>query len=84
MLLLLTTIIEMIIVMIMIALKGAICDPLQSSHCTANCLQVQHISSSGQGAIVCKLCATHLMLILCSMSCAMWYEGMAQETNLPI
>ena len=40
---------------------------LQSPHCTANCLQ--HIRSSGPGAIVCKSRATHRALITCNMSC---------------
>ena len=50
-----------IIIMIMIALIlviGAIGEfKLQSPHCATNCLQ--HVRSSGQGAIVCKSCATH-------------------------
>ena len=40
---------------------------LQSPHCAANCLQ--HVRSSGPGAIVCKLRATHRALITCNMSC---------------
>ena len=36
--------------MIIISLKGAIRDFLQSPHCAVNCLQ--HIHSSGPGAIV--------------------------------
>ena len=43
------SVIIMIIIM-MIALKGAIRDFLQSPHCAANCLQ--HVGSSGLGAIV--------------------------------
>ena len=43
---------------IMIALKGAVEEFLRSPHCAANCLQ--NVSSRGQGAIVCKLRATHL------------------------
>ena len=38
--------------MIIIAFKGAIRDFLQSPHSAANCLQ--HVRSSGQGAIVCN------------------------------
>ena len=36
---------------------------LQSPHCVANCLQ--HPSSSGQGAVVCKLHSTHQALLKC-------------------
>ena len=38
-------------IMIMIAFKGPFRDFLQSPHWAANCLQ--HVSSSGQGAIMC-------------------------------
>ena len=65
---------------IMIAFKGAVRDFLQSPHCTANCLQ--HVRSSGQGAIVCKSRATHGALITCNMSCATWYEGTTQLLSL--
>ena len=40
---------------------------LQSPHCTMNCLQ--HVRSSGPGAIVCNSRATHRALITCNMSC---------------
>ena len=50
-------------VIIIIAFKGAIRDFLQSPHSAANCLQ--HVRSSGPGAIVCKSCATHQVLITC-------------------
>ena len=40
---------------------------LTMSSCTSNCLQ--HIRSSGQGAIMHKSCATHQVLITCNMSC---------------
>ena len=40
---------------------------LQSPHCVTNCLQ--HVRSSGPGAIVCKSCATHRALITCNMPC---------------
>ena len=56
-----------IIIIIIIALKGAIRDFLQSPHSAANCLQ--HARSSGPGAIVCKSRATHPALITCNMSC---------------
>ena len=65
---------------IIIALRGAIPDFLQSSHCAANFLQ--HVRSSGQGAIVCKSHATHRAFITCFTSCATWYEGAAQLLSL--
>ena len=49
---------------------------LGSSHCAANCLQ--HVRSSGPGAIVCKSRAAHRTLIACNLQCATWYEGTAQ------
>ena len=55
------------IIIIIIAFQGTIQDFWQSLHCSANCLQ--HIHSSGPGAIVCKSCATHWVLITCNMSC---------------
>ena len=51
-------IIMIIMIMIMIALKSAV-------HCAINSLQ--HVHSSGRGAIVCKLHARHGALITCSM-----------------
>ena len=59
-------IIIIIIIIVIIAFKGAIRDFLQSPHCAANCLQ--HIRSSGPGAIVCKSHATHRTPITCNMS----------------
>ena len=55
--------VSVIIIMIIITLKGAIRDFLQSHHSAANCLQ--HVRSSGPGAIVCKLHAAHRALITC-------------------
>ena len=52
-----------LIIIIIIAFKGAILDFLQSPHSAANCLQ--HARSSGSGAIVCKSRATHQALITC-------------------
>ena len=52
-----------IIIIIIIAFKGAIRDFLQSPHSAANCLQ--HVRSSGPGAIVCKSRATHRALSTC-------------------
>ena len=59
-------IIIIIIIILTIAFKGAIRDFLQSPHCAAN--RLQHVRSSGPGAIVCKSRATHRVLITCSMS----------------
>ena len=52
-----------ITIIIIIAFKGAIRDFLQSPHSAENCLQ--HVRSSGPGAIVCKSRATHRALITC-------------------
>ena len=46
----------MIMIMTMIAFKGAIRDILQSPHCAPN--RLQHARSSGPGAIVCNACNT--------------------------
>ena len=51
------------IIIIIIAFKGAVWDFLQSPHSAANCLQ--HVCSSGPGAVVCKTRATHRALIMC-------------------
>ena len=69
---------EIIIIMIIIiALKGAVQD---SPHCAANCLR--HVRSSTPGTIACKSCATHRALITCNMLCATCYEGTAQLFSL--
>ena len=52
-----------LIIIIIIAFKGAFRDFIQSPHSAANCLQ--HVRSSGPGAIVCKSRATHRALITC-------------------
>ena len=66
---------------IIITFKGAIRDFFQSPHSAANCLQ--HVRSSGPGAIVCKSRATHLALSRASvMLRAFWYEGTAQLLSL--
>ena len=49
---------------------------LRSPHWAANWLQ--HIRSSGLGAIVCLSHATHRALNSCNMSCATWFEGTPQ------
>ena len=54
-----------IIIIIIIAFQGAIRDFLQSPHCAAN--RLQHVRSSGPGAIVCKSRAAHRALITCNM-----------------
>ena len=51
------------VMIIIIAFRGAIRDFLQSPHSAVNCLQ--HVRSSGLGAIVCKSRATHRTLITC-------------------
>ena len=58
-----------IIIIIIVAFKGAIRVFLQSPHCAAICLQ--HVRSSGPGAIVCKSRATHRALITFNMWCYM-------------
>ena len=69
------------IIKIIIALKGAIPDFLQSPHCATN--RLQHVRSSDPGAIVCKSRATtRRTLITCNMSRATWYEGTAQLLSL--
>ena len=73
------TIIIIIIIIIISAFKGAIRDFLQSPHSAANCLQ--HVRSSGPGAIVCKSRATHRALITCKCR-ATWYEGTARLLSL--
>ena len=60
------------------ALKGVIQDFLQSPHSAANCLQ--HVRSSGPGAIVCKSRATHRALITwkCHVTCHLvWRDSSA-------
>ena len=52
-----------LIIIIIIAFKGASRDFSQSPHSAANCLQ--HVCSSGPGAAVCKSRATHWALIAC-------------------
>ena len=52
-----------LIIIIIIAFKGAVRDFLQSPHSAVNCLQ--HARSSGLGAVVCKSRATHRALITC-------------------
>ena len=58
---------NLIIIIIIIAFQGAIRDYLQSPHSAAKCLQ--HVRSSGPGAVVCKSHATHRALITCNMLC---------------
>ena len=58
-----SSIMIIIIMTIIIAFKSAIQDFLQSPHSATNCLQ--HVRSSGPGAIMCKSRATHRALITC-------------------
>ena len=51
-----------IIIIIIIAFKGAIRDLSQYPHCAAN--RLQHVRSSGPCTIVCKSHATHRSLII--------------------
>ena len=53
---------------------------LQSLHCATNCLQ--HVRSSGQGAIMCESHATHRAIISFNTSCATWYERTAQLLSM--
>ena len=79
MMVLTTTIImkKMMMMMMMIMMMMIIIAFLQPHHCATNCLQ--HVRSSGHGAIECKSRATHRAHIMCNMS---WYEGTAQLLNL--
>ena len=55
---------------IIITFKGAIRDFLQSPHCAAN--RLQHVRSSGPGAVECKSRATHRALVTlatCRVTC---------------
>ena len=63
MIIIIIIIIIIIVIVIIIAFKGAIRDFLQSPHSAANCLQ--HVRSSGPGAIVCKSRTTNRALITC-------------------
>ena len=66
------------IMTVIMTLKDAIPDFWQSRHCITNCLQVQHKLSSGQGAIICKLCK-YIGLLSCATGYVpTWYEGTAQ------
>ena len=73
-------IMKIIIMIITIALKCAIRDFLQSPHCTANSLQ--HVRSSGPGAVECKSRSAKRARITCNTLCAAWYEGTAQLLSL--
>ena len=65
-----------IIIIIMMTLKDVVRDFLQSPHCSANCLQ--HLRSSGHGAMVYKSRATRWELVTCNMPCTTWYDETAQ------
>ena len=65
-----------IITEMIITLKGAIREILQSLHCAMKCLH------SSQGAIMCKSHVTHRAHIACIKLCATWYEGTARLLSL--
>ena len=50
---------------------------LQSPHCAAN--RLQHVRSSGSGAIVCTYSGYHVQSVVLSTT---WYEGTAQLLSL--
>ena len=75
-------IIIVIIIIIILKRRNSRFFFFKSPHRTANCLQ--HVSSSGPGAIVCKSRAARRALIACNMSCATWYEGKVQLLSLTI
>ena len=56
----------MMMMMMIIAFKGAVREVLQSPHCAAS--HLQHVRSSGPGAIVCKSRAIHRALIAYTIS----------------
>ena len=80
MMMIVVVVVVVVEVVIVIALEGAIRDFLKSPHCATNCLQ--HVHSSGPGAIVCELRATHRTIIKCNLQCATWYEGTARLLSL--
>ena len=67
---------KLIIIVVIVKLKGAIQDCLQSPHCSTNCLQVARTQS----------CANYLLhtraFIMYNMACATWYKGTAQLLRL--
>ena len=71
-----------IIIIIIIALRGAIWDFLQCPHCAANLLQ--HVRSNGPGAIMCKsrACTTSAYYMQHVVLRATQYERTAQLLNL--
>ena len=67
----------MMIIIIIMAFKGAIQDFLQSPHSAANCLQ--HICTKGLGTIMCKSRATHQALITCK--CHVTYSLVRRDNS---
>ena len=53
---------------------------LQFLYCARICFQ--HVHSSGNGTVVCRLRATHPAFITCNMLFAMWYKGTTQLLSL--
>ena len=66
-------------VIIIKVMKDAIQNVLQSPHCAMNCLQ--HVRSSGPGAIVCKSRAAHRAVIMCNMLCYVPHGTKGQLSN---
>ena len=71
-----------VVVVVVIAFKGAIRDCFQSPHCAAN--RLQHVGSSGPGTIVCISHATHIehYRVQCVVLRVTRYEGTAQLLSL--
>ena len=67
MMMMMIAIIIIIMIIVITAFNRAIRDFLQSPLCAAN--RLQHVRSSGPGAIVYRPRATHRALITCNMSC---------------
>ena len=84
MIIIITTIIIIIIIIIIITitLKGTLRDILQSLHFAV--YRLQHVCSSGAGAILCKPCATFQVIIMCNM-CAMlyWWQARKEDAITP-
>ena len=70
----------LIIIIIIIAFRGAIQDFWQSSHCPANCLQ--HVRSSGPPNCVQITCNTSSAYHVQHVLRVTWYKGTAQLLSL--
>ena len=76
MIMMMMKVIIVIIILTIIALKGA------SQFFYAISSLRRELCPSSRGAILYKPRATHGAFITCNMSCATWYEGAAQQSNL--